>query len=208
LLFALGLSLILIYMLLAALYESLILPFATMFALPVATVGAFLGLAVTGLTLNLLSMIGVIVLMALVSKNGILLVDYTNTLRQRGRSRTEALLEAGPTRLRPILMTSAALVFGLLPIAIGAEEGGQLYRSIGALIIGGMITSTLLSLILVPAMYTYFDDLHGLIGRIVRFRPFRRRSRRAEEERMPIPPPPPVTVPGIRMSSLDGDPTS
>lgn len=184
LLAALGLSIILIYMLLAALYESIILPFATMFALPVATVGAFLGLAVTGLTLNLLSLIGMIVLMGLVAKNGILLVDYTNTLRARGRSRLEALLEAGPTRLRPILMTSAALVFGLLPIAIGAEEGSALYRSIGALIIGGMLTSTLLSLIVVPAMYTFFDDIQTGLGRLVRWRPFRRRSRTLPEERI------------------------
>jgi HAE1 family hydrophobic/amphiphilic exporter-1 len=145
-----------------------------MFALPVALVGAFAGLAITGNTLNLLTMIGFIVLMGLVAKNGILLVDYTNTLRERGRSRLEALLEAGPTRLRPILMTTAALVFGLLPIAMALEEGSELYRGIGALIIGGMLTSTVLSLIVVPAMYTYFDDIQRLIGRAARWRPFRR----------------------------------
>lgn len=198
LLFALGLSIILIYMLLAALYESVVMPFATMFALPVATVGAFLGLAVTGLTLNLLSLIGIIVLMGLVGKNGILLVDYTNTLRQRGRSRLEALLEAGPTRLRPILMTSAALVFGLMPIAIGAEEGGQLYRSIGALIIGGMISSTFLSLFVVPSMYTFFDDLHGGLRRLVRWRPFRRPAASPREAVVPAP-----VAPGVRLSAVD-----
>jgi HAE1 family hydrophobic/amphiphilic exporter-1 len=189
LLFALGLSIVLIYMLLAALYESLVLPFATMFALPVATVGAFLGLAITGQTINVLSLIGIIVLMGLVGKNGILLVDYTNTLRQRGRSRLEALVEAGPTRLRPILMTSASLVFALLPIAIGSEEGSSLYRSIGVLIIGGMITSTFLSLFVVPSMYTFFDDLQHGLSALLRWRPSRRRT----PELVPAPP---VAVPG------------
>lgn len=172
--FALGLSIILIYMLLAALYESFIMPFATMFALPVALFGAFVGLAVSHNTLNLLTMIGMIVLMALVAKNGILLVDYTNTLRQRGRSRHEALLEAGPTRLRPILMTSAALGFGLLPIALAIHEGSEIYAGIGAMIIGGMLTSTVLSLIVVPTVYTYFDDLQNLIVAIFHWRPFRK----------------------------------
>ncbi|MCS6802513.1 MAG: efflux RND transporter permease subunit [Chloroflexota bacterium] len=198
LLFALALSIVLIYMLLAALYESVVMPFATMFALPVATVGAFLGLAITGLTLNLLSLIGMIVLMGLVGKNGILLVDYTNTLRQRGRSRLEAILEAGPTRLRPILMTSAALVFGLLPIAIGAEEGGQLYRSIGALIIGGMITSTFLSLYVVPSMYTFFDDMHGGLRRLASWRPFQRRLALPAQEGVPAPVPS-----GVRLTTVD-----
>lgn len=182
---ALGLSILLIYMLLAGLYESLIMPFATMFSLPVAIVGAVLGLAISGQTLNLLSMIGVIVLMGLVSKNGVLLVDYTNTLRARGRSRFEALMEAGPTRLRPILMTSAALCFGLLPIAMGTEEGSVLYRSIGALVIGGMITSTALSLIVVPSIYTYFDDTQNIIGRIFRWRPFRRRTTASTAQPVP-----------------------
>ena len=136
-----------------------------MFALPVAVVGAFIGLAVTGNTLNLLVMIGLIVLMGLVGKNGILLVDYTNTLRRQGpESRTEALLEAGPTRLRPILMTSLALMVGLLPLAAKIHEGSELWAGIGVAIIGGMVSSTLLSLLVVPTMYTYFDDLQiGLL---------------------------------------------
>jgi HAE1 family hydrophobic/amphiphilic exporter-1 len=176
LLLALGLSIVLIYMLMAALYESLVLPFATMFALPVAVVGAFIGLAVTGNTINLLVMIGLIVLMGLVGKNGILLVDYTNTLRKQGLSRTEALLEAGPTRLRPILMTTMALVIGLLPLAAKIHEGSEIWAGIGAAIIGGMISSTLLSLIVVPTMYTFFDDLQGGILRLWSWRPARRRA--------------------------------
>ena len=179
LLLALALSIALEYMLLAALYESVILPFATMFALPVSVVGAFGGLAISGNTLNLLSLIGVIVLMGLVGKNGILLVDYTNTLRQRGFSRADALKQAGPTRLRPIVMTTLALVFGMMPLALQLEEGGELYAGMACVIIGGMISSTLLSLIVVPCMYTYFDDLQTLIGRIWRWRPFRARRRLA-----------------------------
>ncbi|MDP8922381.1 MAG: efflux RND transporter permease subunit [Chloroflexota bacterium] len=175
LMLALGLSILLEYMLLAALYESMILPFATMFALPLAVVGAFAGLAISGNTLNLLSMIGVVVLMGLVGKNGILLVDYTNTLRQRGVARRRALREAGETRLRPIVMTTAALVVGMLPLALGLEEGSELYRGMSAVIIGGMLSSTVLSLLVVPCMYTYFDDLQALIVRVWRWRPFRRR---------------------------------
>jgi HAE1 family hydrophobic/amphiphilic exporter-1 len=175
---ALALSVILEYMLLAALYESFILPFATMFALPLAVIGAFAGLAATGNTLNLLSMIGVIVLMGLVGKNGILLIDFTNTLRQRGHTRTAALREAGETRLRPILMTTLALVAGLMPLALGLEEGSETYKGMAAVIIGGMLSSTLLSLLVVPCMYTYFDDLQGGILRLWRWRPFRKRAKK------------------------------
>jgi HAE1 family hydrophobic/amphiphilic exporter-1 len=177
LILALALSVVLEYMLLAALYESMILPFATMFALPLAVIGAFAGLAATGNTLNLLSMIGVIVLMGLVGKNGILLIDYTNTLRQQGRTRAAALREAGETRLRPILMTTVALVAGLMPLALGIEEGSETYKGMASVIIGGMLSSTLLSLLVVPCMYTYFDDLQGLILKIWHWRPFRSRVR-------------------------------
>jgi HAE1 family hydrophobic/amphiphilic exporter-1 len=191
---ALGLSIVLVYMLLAALYESMVLPFATMFALPMAVVGAFIALALSRNTLNLLSMIGIIVLMGLVGKNGILLVDYTNTLRHRGLPRREALKQAGATRLRPIVMTTAALVVGMMPLALALEEGSEIYVAMAWVIIGGMLSSTLLSLLVVPCMYTYFDDLQTLIGRVWRTLPqiprwvvaLGRRGRR------PIVPPRPV----------------
>jgi HAE1 family hydrophobic/amphiphilic exporter-1 len=173
-LFALGLSVLLVYMLLSALYESLILPFAVLFALPVALVGALGGLAITHQTLNLISMIGLIVLMALVGKNGILLVDFTNNLRAEGLSRRDALLKAGPTRMRPIFMTSSAMILGMMPLALGAEAGSELYTAMAIEIIGGMATSTLLSLVVVPCMYTYFDDLQHLLGQVVTWRPWRR----------------------------------
>jgi hydrophobic/amphiphilic exporter-1 (mainly G- bacteria), HAE1 family len=178
---ALGLSILLEYMLLAALYESMILPFATMFALPVAVVGAFIALAITHNTLNLLSMIGMIVLMGLVGKNGILVVDYTNTLRHEGLARGDALRRAGPTRLRPILMTTMALIFGLFPLAAQLEEGSELYAGMATVMIGGMISSTLLSLLVVPCMYTYFDDLQSLVKRLWGWRPTRLLRRRGAE---------------------------
>src|SRR5579884_2653339 len=187
---ALGLSVVLEYMLLAALYESMVLPFATMFALPVSIVGAFLALAVTKNTLNLLSLIGLVVLMGLVGKNGILLVDYTNTLRRQGLPRDAALRRAGPTRLRPILMTTMALVFGMLPLAAKLEEGSELYGGMATVIIGGMLSSTLLSLLVVPCMYTYFDDLQTLLRRLWAWRPFRARSPAADEALAPPPPEP------------------
>jgi hydrophobic/amphiphilic exporter-1 (mainly G- bacteria), HAE1 family len=185
-LLALGLSVVLEYMLLAALYESMILPFATMFALPLAIIGAFIALAVTGNTLNLLSMIGVVVLMGLVGKNGILLVDYTNSLRRAGEPRNDALRQAGGARLRPILMTTMALVFGMMPLALGIEEGSEIYVGMATVIIGGMLSSTFLSLLVVPCMYTFFDDFQTLLMRLARWRPFSRRR---------IPPPPPRPFP-------------
>jgi hydrophobic/amphiphilic exporter-1 (mainly G- bacteria), HAE1 family len=192
-LFALGLSIGLVYMLLAALYESLILPFAVLFALPVALVGALGGLAITQQTLNLISMIGLIVLMALVAKNGILLVDFTNHLREQGLSRYDALLRAGPTRMRPIFMTSSAMILGMMPLAIGLEPGSELYTAMATEIIGGMATSTLLSLLVVPCMYTYFDDLQILLGRLVAWRPGRRPP---ADTPTPTPTPEPSAVAG------------
>jgi HAE1 family hydrophobic/amphiphilic exporter-1 len=156
-----------------------------MFALPVAIVGALVGLAITGNTLNLISLIGIVVLMALVGKNGILLVDYTNTLRARGADRRMALLEAGRTRLRPILMTGAALMVALFPLAARLEEGSEIWAGIGVVLIGGMASSTLLSLLVVPCMYTYFDDLQNLLGRLARWRPGRRPQAFAIDEREP-----------------------
>jgi HAE1 family hydrophobic/amphiphilic exporter-1 len=159
LLSALSISIILVYMLLVALYESWLHPLAIMFSVPVALVGAFLGLLFTGNTFNLFSMIGIIMLMGLVAKNGILLVDYTNTLRRRGLNRLEAILEAGPTRLRPIVMTSCTVIAAMFPLALKLEEGAETRAPMAIVLIGGVLTSTLLTLLLVPVMYTYLDDL-------------------------------------------------
>ncbi|HZU05952.1 MAG TPA: efflux RND transporter permease subunit [Chloroflexota bacterium] len=162
LLSALAISVVMVYMLLVALYESWLHPLAIMFSLPVALVGALGGLLLTGNTFNLFSMIGIIMLMGLVAKNAILLVDFTNTLRARGLARTAAILEAGPTRLRPIIMTTATMVFSMIPLALKLEEGAESRAPMAVVLIGGLMTSTLLTLVLVPVMYTYLDDLSRL----------------------------------------------
>ncbi len=169
---ALSLSVVLIYMLMVALYESWLTPFAIMFSLPVALVGAFGGLFLTGNTFNIFSMIGMIMLMGLVGKNAILLVDFADTLRARGLPRTQAILDAGYTRLRPILMTTCTMVFAMTPLALKLEEGGESRAPLAVVIIGGVISSTLLTLVLVPAVYTILDDTKELVlatkGRLFR----------------------------------------
>ncbi|HEY7065702.1 MAG TPA: efflux RND transporter permease subunit [Chloroflexota bacterium] len=162
LLSALSISILLIYMLLVALYESWLHPLAIMFALPVALTGAFGALLLTHNTFNLFSMIGMIMLMGLVAKNGILLVDYTNTLRTRGLAVYDALLEAGPTRLRPIVMTTCTMTFSMIPLALKMEEGAESRAPMATVLLGGLLTSTLLTLVLVPVMYTYLDQLGRL----------------------------------------------
>jgi len=154
---ALGLGLLFIYMVLCSLYESFITPFAIMLVFPLAACGAFFGLALTQSSLNLFSMIGCVMLMGLATKNSILLVDYANQQIAKGVSMVDAILMAGRTRLRPILMTSFALIAGMIPVAIGLNEASSQRTSMGIAIIGGTITSTLLSLLVVPASYSYFE---------------------------------------------------
>jgi len=158
LLFALMLGIIMAYMILAAQFESFVHPITVLLSLPLSFVGAFGALFVTGKTLNVFSFIGLILLMGLVKKNAILLVDYTNVLRGRGMSRHEAILHAGPVRMRPILMTTFAMVFGMLPIALGVGEGAETRAPMGIAVIGGLLTSLVLTLIVVPSAYDIFDD--------------------------------------------------
>lgn len=167
LLSTLVLSVVLIYMLMVALFESWLTPFAIMFSLPVALVGAFGALFVTGNTFNIFSLIGMIMLMGLVGKNAILLIDFTQTLRGRGMERTEAILTAGQTRLRPILMTTATVIFAMLPLALKLEAGGETRAPLAVVIIGGVLSSTLLTLVLVPGVYTMLDDLKELLKRLM-----------------------------------------
>jgi HAE1 family hydrophobic/amphiphilic exporter-1 len=176
LLFALGLSVVMVYMVLAAQFESFIHPFTIMLSLPLSAVGALGALALAGMTISIFTMIGFIMLMGLVTKNAILLVDYTNTLRTRdGLDRLTALLKAGPTRLRPILMTTFAMIFGMLPIALSTGEGSESRGPMAVAVIGGLVTSTLLTLVVVPVIYTLFDDLSD-----VRKLAFWRRRRTSE----------------------------
>ena len=154
---ALLLVVILVYMLMGALFESFLTPFVIMFSLPQALVGGLLALLVTGTSLGMTAAIGIIMLMGLVTKNAILLVDYTNTLRGRGMEVHQALLEAGPTRLRPILMTTLAMIGGMLPTALALSEGSESRQPLAIAVIGGLILSTLLTLIVIPVTYTIID---------------------------------------------------
>lgn len=163
--FALVIAIIMVYMILASQFESFVHPFTIMFSLPVSLIGATGLLFVTGERINIFSLIGVIMLMGLVTKNAILLVDYTITLRHRGMERDAALLKAGPVRLRPILMTTAAMVFGMLPTALKIGEGAELRAPMAIAVIGGLITSTLLTLVVVPVVYTLVDDLESFFRR-------------------------------------------
>ena len=157
---ALGLAVIFIYLILASQFASFTQPFAIMASLPFSLIGVFLELLLTGTTLNLFSMIGFIMLMGLVTKNAILLVDFANRARRAGASLHDSLLQAGQVRLRPIMMTTAAMIGGMMPLAIGYGEGGEVQAPMGRAIIGGVITSTLLTLVVVPVLYTYLDALH------------------------------------------------
>lgn len=152
---ALALSVIFIYIVLASQFGSFLQPLAIMASLPLALIGVMLALLVTGSTLNLFSMIGLIMLMGLVTKNAILLVDFANQARKGGASVADALLQAGLVRMRPIMMTTAAMVFGMLPLAMALNEGGEVQAGMGRAIIGGVITSTLLTLVVVPVLYSY-----------------------------------------------------
>jgi hydrophobic/amphiphilic exporter-1 (mainly G- bacteria), HAE1 family len=145
-------------MVLAGQFESFLHPVTVLLAMPLSFIGAFGALLVTGKTMSIVSFIGLILLMGLVKKNSILLVDYTNTLRTRGLSRRDALLEAGPVRLRPILMTTFAMVLGMLPVALGLGEGSDIRSPMGVTVIGGLLTSLFLTLAVVPAAYDLFDD--------------------------------------------------
>ncbi|MFZ4437135.1 MAG: efflux RND transporter permease subunit [Syntrophales bacterium] len=162
LMFALVLGVIMAYMVLAAQFESFVHPFTVLLAMPLSFIGAFSALLITGNTLNIFSFIGLILLMGLVKKNAILLVDYANVLRGRGVPRREAILQAGPVRLRPILMTTFAMVFGMLPVAFGVGEGSETRSPMGIAVIGGLLTSLFLTLVVVPAAYDLFDDWQGI----------------------------------------------
>ncbi len=172
LLFALALALVSIYMILASLFNSLVHPFTIMMSAPLSWIGGFLALRLAGMSLDLMSGIGLLVLMGLVMKNGILLVDKTNQLREAGRGLDEALLEAGPARMRPVLMTTGALIFGLLPVALGASSGSEFRAPMGMITVGGLATSTLLTLVVVPVVYAVFDRTSvwsaGLTRRLLR----------------------------------------
>ena len=155
LLAAMALAVIFIYIVLASQFGSFLQPIAIMASLPLALIGVMLALLLWRSTLNVFSMIGLVMLMGLVTKNAILLVDFANHARKAGATVPEALLQAGLIRMRPIVMTTAAMVFGMLPLALALNDGGEIQAPMGRAIIGGVITSTLLTLVVVPVLYSY-----------------------------------------------------
>jgi HAE1 family hydrophobic/amphiphilic exporter-1 len=155
---AILLAIIFIYLILASLFGSFVQPLSIMLALPLSFIGVALALLLTGGNLNVMTMIGIIMLMGLVTKNGILLVDFANQQRDAGLNRREALLMSGRIRLRPIIMTTVAMIFGMLPLALAIGAGAEQRAPMARAVIGGLITSTLLTLFVVPVMYTLLDD--------------------------------------------------
>ena len=166
--FALALAIIVIYLVLAAQFESFLHPLTVMLALPLAMVGALGALAAAGMTFNLFSLIGIILLLGLVTKNSILLVDYANQLRATGLDKVEAMRSAAPVRLRPVLMTAISMIFGVLPAAVGVGPGATTRQPMALAVAAGMFSSTLLTLVVVPVFYVTLDDVNEGIKRRLR----------------------------------------
>jgi len=152
---SLALSFLLVFLLMVALYNSYTTPLIIMFAIPLASIGALGALWLTQNTLNLYSLIGIIMLVGIVTKNGILLVDYANTLRKSGKSKRDAIEESAETRFRAIVMTTAAMIFGMAPLALALEPGASQRSSLGIVVIGGLSSSLILTLVIVPIMYQW-----------------------------------------------------
>jgi HAE1 family hydrophobic/amphiphilic exporter-1 len=155
---SLVLAIVFVYLILASQFGSFLQPMAIMLSLPLSIIGVLVALLLTGDTFNILSMIGVIMLMGLVTKNAILLVDFANKARGQGATRRQALIQAGEIRFRPIMMTTCSMIFGMLPTALAIGEGGEFRAPMARAVIGGLITSTMLTLIVVPVVYTFLDD--------------------------------------------------
>ncbi len=162
---AITLSIVFIYIVLGSQFNSFIHPAAIMASLPLSLIGVFLALFLFNSTMNLFSIIGIIMLMGLVTKNAILLIDFIKKAMDKGTSRYDAIIEAGKTRLRPILMTTSAMVMGMVPLALGLGEGGEQSAPMAHAVIGDVITSTLLTLVVVPVIFTYLDDFKNFMMR-------------------------------------------
>ncbi len=180
---ALIFAIILVYMVMAIQFESFIHPFTVMFSLPLMTAGSFGLLALAGLRVSVMSFMGIILLVGVVVNNAILLVDFINQLRAKGRGKVEAVLEAGPLRLRAILMTTLSTMFGSLPIALALSEGGETRQPMSVAVIGGLFTSTMLTLIVIPVVYLLLDDLKDKTkSGINRYRAYRRLNRSVQSK--------------------------
>ncbi|PYS94996.1 MAG: acriflavin resistance protein, partial [Acidobacteria bacterium] len=154
---ALWLAIFLVYLVMACEFESLVHPFVVMFTVPLGVIGAVLSLVLTGRSVNVVAMIGAVMLAGIVVKNAIVLIDAVNLLRQEGMEREEALVQAGLKRMRPILMTTATTILGLLPMALGLGEGAELRAPLAVTVIGGLAVATVLTLVVIPVIYTLLD---------------------------------------------------
>ncbi len=164
----LGLSIVTMFAVLLLLFRRWLDPLVIVLSLPLSIVGAMLGLLVTQSEFGMIALLGMLLLLGLANKNAILIIDGTNQLRQQGMDRTQALLRTGPRRLRPVMMTTVSAIAGMVPIALGLGAGAELRQPLAVSIIGGLMTSTLLSLIVVPVLYSILDDVQGAIGRVVK----------------------------------------
>lgn len=185
LLIAMGLSVLFVYMVLASQFGSFAQPFVIMLAMPFSFIGAFMALRLSGFDLDILGMIGLIMLLGLVTKNSILLIDFTNRLRSTGMEKHLAIERAGAVRLRPILMTTLAIVVGSIPVAIGIGEGSEFRRGLSIVLIGGLITSMLLTLLVVPTAYSLLDSVTRRVSGLFRRQP---KQVPAPAENAPVPP--------------------
>jgi HAE1 family hydrophobic/amphiphilic exporter-1 len=193
---SLGIAILLMYFVLVVQFGSFLDPVPIMMSLPLSLIGVMLAMLVTGATLNLMSMIGVILLMGLVAKNAILLIDFAKRAQTGKRTREEALVEAGAVRFRPILMTSVAVIAGMLPVAIGSGEGGDFRRPLGLAVIGGVITSTILTLLVIPTFYDIVaNGRDRIIGRY-----------RKKHPKEPAPPPSEGGAPAAGFAKRDVEP--
>jgi HAE1 family hydrophobic/amphiphilic exporter-1 len=174
-------SVLIVYVVMVLVFGSLIDPFVILFSLPLATIGAFAGLLVTGRPLGISALIGMLMLIGIVVTNAIVLLDLVEQLRHRGWATYAALVEAGRTRVRPILMTALATILALMPLALGFNEGSIIAAELGTVVIGGLLTSTLLTLVVVPVVYSLIESARERVGR-------RRVPDIEEERRRELPP--------------------
>jgi HAE1 family hydrophobic/amphiphilic exporter-1 len=162
------LAVFLVYAVMAAQFESFLHPFTIMFAIPFCTTGVVFGLLISRRAFSLPAYIGIIMLAGIAVNNAIVLVDYINQLRAKGKTVREAIVEAGPRRLRPIMMTTLTTVLGLLPLALGIGEGSEIQAPLAVTVLGGLTVSTLLTLVVVPVLYSIFEDLSARVVRIIK----------------------------------------
>ena len=162
---ALFASILLVYLVMVALYDSFVTPFVVLFSIPLSFIGALLFLAIFNQTLNIFTILGIIMLIGLVAKNAIMLVDFANHRKEHGYSTYEALIAANHARLRPILMTTIAMAAGMVPIAMATGDGADMNRGLALVIMGGLISSLFLTLVIVPVVYSIFDSLGKRFGK-------------------------------------------